>query len=136
MCNELMLLSEFDDYRCIAICEHDTIHLSWDHTTVYLRPEELLSLDLCLDQAIVAGPEGIFKQNMQVDTRQDAACLLWVFDVALRLSADNFLILTELVSQAAQKMPASIARRRNPDIHLKGWLPFQTVRFGKNHTSY
>jgi len=44
MCNELTHLAQQGDWRYIAQCEHQTVHLRWDHLTLSLPPTAFLQL--------------------------------------------------------------------------------------------
>ncbi len=44
MCNEFTMLVQASDWRYIAQCEHQTVHLRWDHLTISLPPHAFRQL--------------------------------------------------------------------------------------------
>jgi hypothetical protein len=40
MCTQFTTLAESNDFRHVWLCEHGTIHLSWDLVTLYLNLSE------------------------------------------------------------------------------------------------
>ena len=38
MCQHLTVLAQWGEQRLIAQCEHDTLHLVWNHVTLALHP--------------------------------------------------------------------------------------------------
>lgn len=134
MCNNLVFLAEQDEYRFICICEHQTIHLSWDHVTIYLMPEDFLSLDICLDRAVLNHRNSPHNAPLDEEMRKKPSCLLWVFDIAIKLSLDDLLIMAELVYQGTKQLSAELPRKSNKNIHLKEWPFAHTIQVSNRIT--
>ena len=133
MCNNIILLAEHDEHRLVCICEHGTIHFSWDHLTLYLRGEDYLSLDHCLDRALLNHKYG--QMDMEDEMAMNApSCLLWVFDIALKLSFADLIIMAELVYQGSQCLPSTIPRHQNEEIKVADWPFSHTIHFKDRYT--
>ena len=120
MCYEFTLLTQYDEARYVGICEHLTIHLAWDRITLYLRPDEFASLDVCLDEATIDhANNNLFLERFGQLDDLTPVCLLWVFETAVSLNASEFLVLADLVAQGVQKLPPDTPRQRHPQIHIE-----------------
>ncbi|PIE79612.1 MAG: hypothetical protein CSA11_11510 [Chloroflexi bacterium] len=118
MCDEIVFLAEQDEFRFITICEDNTIHLAWDRFTIYLSPQELLSLDQTLDRS-VAGFGEMVTSNATVFSQDEVGWfLLQIYDMVLRLSSDDFLLIADMVSQATAQLPEDMPRLTNSDISV------------------
>lgn len=118
MCDEIVFLAEQDEFRFITICEDNTVHLAWDRFTMYLSPQELLSLDRTLDRS-VAGFGEMVTSNATVFSQDEVGWfLLQIYDLVLRLFSDDFLLMADMVSQAAQQFPNDMPRLDINDISV------------------
>lgn len=133
MCDDYTLLTEYDKSRFLGICEHETIHLAWDHATIYFSPEEFMSLGACLDKAITDGNGNFSIEQVNFMDDLKPVCQLWVFNLSLALSTRDFLILTDLVGQAAKSLSYARPRRINSQIHLMAWPHTDTSKSRRNH---
>lgn len=128
MCNNLELLAKFDEYRFIAICEHGTVHIGWDHFTLYLRPEEFVSLDVSLSQSFFSSARQL--ETVENPFEDEPICFVSIFDIMLRLNEASYLVLTDLVHRSVQKLPVRLPRVAHEKISVSEWPPYRTIQFG------
>ena len=126
MCDQISLLAAHDDYRFVGICEHGTLHVSWEHIIIYMTPEDFLSLDYCLDHAVTKG-------NFFLQDELNTAVMLWILNTAVLLKEEDFLILTDIVDQAASKLPRTLPRNPNAQIWIDEGTVFRTMQVDKNY---
>ena len=99
MCNNIRYLAELDQFRFLAICEHEMLHLGWDHAIFYLSPDAFASLQEMLaeiDQTghDIANSGGIY--------------WLHLYDFALKLTPGDLKDLAQLFQQATLELPAEL----------------------------
>ncbi|MCA9983948.1 MAG: hypothetical protein KDE09_25050 [Anaerolineales bacterium] len=99
MCNEIRYLAELDHFRFLAICEHEMLHLGWDHAIFYLSPDAFNSLremlaEIDLTGQDIAGAGGIY--------------WLHLYDFALQLSPRDLEDLARLVQEATTALPPGL----------------------------
>ena len=116
MCDQITFLAEQDDFRFVAICEHNIVHMAWDRFTVYLQPDELMSLDSSLDRAIAGIGELVSSSEALFSDNENGVFLLQLHELAIRLRPDDFSLLSYMVSEAAQQLDEDIPRTENLDI--------------------
>ena len=116
MCGEITFLVEQDDFRFVAICEHNIIHLGWDRLVIYLQLEEFLALDGTLDRAIAGIGDFVLPSDAIFSQESDGIFLLQIYEVTLRLHKDDFSLLAEMVSMATEQVSPDGNRAVNPDI--------------------
>ena len=126
MCNQVTLLVAHDDHRFIGICEHGTLHISWGHIIIYMKPEDFLSLDYCLNRAIV-------ENRLFVENKIGKAAMLWIFNTAVLLKEEDFLIICSMVALSAKRLTVHVPRHPNPAIRLDEDVPFRTVAINNNY---
>lgn len=111
MCEHIHILSYIENFRWIGICEHDKIHLSWDHLILFLNPNELNKLGMVLDIAITENER--FKQHryaleheeMHWSVPEQGHFDVWIGRYALRLSPVDYLLFGSMVSKALSDFP-------------------------------
>lgn len=104
MCMVLTVLAHANECRTIAQCEHGTLHVTWDIATVRLRPNDFLALTRFLERH-AANDEASANEGWCVVER-DARYTrrMWIGQVGLMVSADDFAILVALLGQAAEML--------------------------------
>ena len=115
MCDHIHILSHIEQFRWIGICEHDKVHLSWDHLILFLNPSELNKLGAVLDVAITEDKR--FKQHRYALENEDQHWSvpekghfdIWIGHYALRLAPVDYLLFGSMVSKALSSFPAHIA---------------------------
>ena len=110
MCNEIRYLAEIDHFRFLAICEHEMLHLGWDHAIFYLSPDTFNSLcdmlaEIDLSGHDVAGSGGFY--------------WLHLYDFALQLSPKDLGDLARLIRAAIAELPGELGTgHRDTELEL------------------
>jgi hypothetical protein len=102
MCHHLTVLAHASAYRAVAQCEHGALHVSWDITTLRLRPQDFMTLAQFLDRW--GGPSeapSITEGWCQLSRDRRGAVRLWIGQVGLALAATELNTLATLVRQSA-----------------------------------
>ena len=114
MCEHMHYLSQIDRLRWIAICEHGTIHLSWDHLVLFITPRELVKLGMTLDVAITQDHRfNKHKETFENETQhwsvpEEGFFNIWVGRYALQLTPVDYLLFGSLVSRAINNLTSEM----------------------------
>ncbi|MEM7331142.1 MAG: hypothetical protein AAF490_03550 [Chloroflexota bacterium] len=128
MCNVLHLLEEIDDYRFVAICEHGTIHISWNRSVIFLGQDEMLSLEACLDEAIAMGGELEPHTSRPFDDAINGRYVIWIYDFAHRMDIEEFMLFTDLINRASQKIEGQKPAKKIEELSVT-YLPGKQYTF-------
>jgi hypothetical protein len=102
MCYHLTILAHSSAYRAVAQCEHGALHVSWDITTVRLRPQDFLTLAQFLDRwGSSSNTSSAAEGWCQITCDRRGATRLWIGQVGLALAATELSTFVDLVRQAA-----------------------------------
>jgi hypothetical protein len=101
MCRQLMLLARNNIGQMIFTCEHGTMHITHQHTTVCLAHIEFV----CFAQWITEGGPLLPDANSwRVQDSTDGHMEIWVGSGGLRLRASEFSGLIELLRGTLQRL--------------------------------
>jgi len=132
MCQHLTYLVYDNEYRFIAMCEHGTIHVTWQRGTVHLSSQLLLQLADFLPQAqqtVSREQCCVVGQNvLALDSR--GGYQAWFYGVGFYLVERDLVNLTRMIADAA----ACLHQGHAPDIPLttRPTLTEEYARFSLN----
>jgi hypothetical protein len=102
MCQSFVILAERGTTRSLAQCEHGTVHLTWDATTLRMRREVLLRLSDLLAQWVEQPDQSLtWAKVVQLFVTPEGGCCLWIGHHGIALSHTAALSFVELVREAA-----------------------------------
>lgn len=102
MCKNLILLAQNDRQQMIFTCEHGTIHVTHQKTTICLSLHTFQQFtDLLAEGDLTA-----FNESRLGSVRENAEGLieLWIGSGGVRLHADEFFSLSDLLRTAARQL--------------------------------
>ena len=117
MCDRIKVLANCDRYRWVGICEHGTIHLSWDHVMLFFYPCDLQKLAFVLDTAVIEQNHTAqqrrlyYQQTHQASAEQDGYFDLWIDKYAIRLMPVDYLLFGSLICQAITQLPETMIKK-------------------------
>ena len=131
MCQHLTYLVYDNEYRFIAMCEHGTVHLTWQRGTVHLSSQLLLQLADFLPQAqqtVNREPYCMVGHNvLALDSR--GGYQAWLCGVGFYLAEKDLMNLMRMVQDAA----ACLRQGHAPDFPLTTRpTPEEYTRFSLN----
>lgn len=100
MCKQLTLLAQSSDYRQIHICEHNMIHLTWDHSTLYLPAAEFEQLVKFVKRGLNSGHTRLGEGRFQMILASKGCYQVWLANAGLMLSAGDALVFADLIGVA------------------------------------
>src|SRR5262249_4027259 len=102
MCKNLILLAQNDRQQMVFTCEHGTMHITHQKTTICLTSAAFQQFtDLLAEGDLTAFNEsslGSVREGM------DGLIELWIGSGGLRLHADEFFSLTDLLRTAVRQL--------------------------------
>ncbi len=111
MCNDIHFLARVDQMRWIGICEHDCIHLCWDHSVLFMHPNELSKLGWILDRNMVMQNASAYNQRPwlrgtgHTNHQPDRLLTVWIANkYAIVFQPVDFLLFGSLVSHALDEI--------------------------------
>ncbi|MEM7335263.1 MAG: hypothetical protein AAF490_24510 [Chloroflexota bacterium] len=143
MCNHMQYLAKVDEYRWVGVCEHGTVHLTWDNMVIFLGVSELRELGFELDVAIVEDND-FSKQIKILDEERfiqsEGFFDIWIGGYAVRLKPVDYLIFGSMISKALDSInfnmqlpPSSMAITVNAQIETGNEMFVETdLWFSKN----
>ncbi len=100
MCRQLTMITQNEYRQAILICEHDTIHLVNNHTTILLSRHAFYQLDGMLrSRCLMSGAKGV-----ACKTTPEGEVELWIGNGAFRLQPVELFALSKLVDAAAIRL--------------------------------
>jgi len=109
-CEHMHYLSRINNFRWAAICEHGTIHLSWDHLMLFITPGELDKLGMTIDAAITHNQhfkkyrEALEDETQHWSVPEKGFFNIWVGRYALRLAPVDYLLFGSMVNKATDNL--------------------------------
>jgi hypothetical protein len=104
MCMFMTLLSHANECRMIAQCEHGTLHITWDISTVRLRQDEFLTLARFLKER-ASGPAPTVSEGWcRLERDAHRTHRLWIGQIGVVVAAEDFAILNTLIEDAASAL--------------------------------
>ncbi len=82
-----MLLTKQAAHQMIHICQNDMIYITWQHATIRLNVTGLMYLKRYLDDSL---PLSQIPSCFEITGSPDDGYQLWIQDVGLRLSLENY----------------------------------------------
>ncbi|NJL06527.1 MAG: hypothetical protein HC911_16810 [Chloroflexaceae bacterium] len=104
MCTQFTPLAKYDHSHAISQCEHGTIHLTWEHCTFRLAPEQFTQIADLLGRTQQTGPHPLYHDILVVLVQANKGVNVWIGAVGLALSFEGFELLCALVLQAAHAL--------------------------------
>jgi len=98
MCRNLTILSRNEFKQVVFICEHDTLHLVHEHTTILLTREAFFQLDQLLQSRCLTDSD----EQLSCKTTKDGYVELWIGKGAFRLLPAELVALAKLVRDTAE----------------------------------
>lgn len=98
MCNYLTPLAYLNDERFINICEHGTVHFSWDLVVMFMRTTDLAYIQYALEHTSVPLPSHTNNQDSALTV------VFWYRQYAIRLQPFDFLRLRAMVHCANKEI--------------------------------
>jgi len=119
MCRNLILLAQNDRKQMIFTCEHGTIHITHQKTTICLAYQEFRQFV----ELLIEGGLDALNQSQIGSIREDGnqQVELWIDSGGLRLSPEDFLALTDLLRLACthlKRLPVFTSRPPQPGQFL------------------
>lgn len=126
MCNHLTILASTGGYRAVGQCEHGALHISWDISTIRLRPNDFWVLTQFLDRwGARSETPTVCEGWCQLSRDQYGAARLWVGQAGFALGPDDIdefvLMMTQaaaVLRSAAQRTLASQSALRCPVLMI------------------
>jgi hypothetical protein len=84
----------------VFICEHDTLHLVHQYTTILLTREAFFQLDQLLESRCLADSNG----HLRCKTTKDGYVELWIGKGAFRLLPAELIALAKMVRDTAERL--------------------------------
>lgn len=116
MCIQFTMLASYDAAHYIAQCEHGTLHLVWQSSTIRLHPRDLVPTIKTLQTITPDVPYSLYQNGLIVLTLPDQGVTLWLGNAGLGLSYEGFALLRELLCQAALSLPSFSGSSAQPSL--------------------
>jgi len=100
MCRNLTILSRNEFKQVVFICEHDTLHLVHQHTTILLTCEAFFQLDQLLQSRCPIDSD----ERLSCKSTKDGYVELWIGNGAFRLLPAELVALAKLVRDTAERL--------------------------------
>ena len=97
MCRQLTLLARNEYQQMVMICEHDTIHLVHQHTSIRLKRDAFFQLDQMLQSRCLTNSNG----PLRCKTSHDGSIELWIGGGGFRMLPAELIALAKLVQDTA-----------------------------------
>jgi hypothetical protein len=100
MCRNLTVLCRNEFKQVVFICEHDTLHLVHQYTTILLTREAFFQLDQLLQSRCLTDGD----KQLQCRTTEDGYIELWIGKGAFRLLPAELIALAKMVRDTAERL--------------------------------
>ena len=100
MCRNLTVLCRNEFKQVVFICEHDTLHLVHQYTTILLTREAFFQLDQLLRSRCLTDSDG----QLRCKTTDEGYIELWIGKGAFRLLPAELMALAKLVRYTAEHL--------------------------------
>jgi hypothetical protein len=104
MCTQFTPLASYDQSHGISQCEHGTIHLTWEHCSVRLAPDQFVQIADLIARTQQTGPRSIYHDILIVLVQSNKGINVWIGSIGFALSFAGYELLCALVLQAADAL--------------------------------
>lgn len=133
MCTQFTPLATYDQSHTISQCEHGTIHLTWEHCTFRLAPDQFTQIADLIARTQQTGPRSIYHDILVVLVQSNKGINIWIGVIGLALSLADYELLCALILQAADALH-SVQTYRGTCFAVAALDLQPTVRYYGNRT--
>ena len=101
MCQQITVLARYNDYRFISCCEHRTIHLIWERSSIRIHASDFDHMAEIMSIARTNPDQSVIRLGLLcLMQNAEGYAQLWMGGAGLHLSPQDFSIFADLVRTA------------------------------------